>query len=67
MAGTGKSIIARTMAQHLHTQNSLAGSFFFCRGVGDLGKDTTFVTTLAHQLANTSLPELSDSLKDLVY
>lgn len=66
MAGTGKSTIARSMAHYLHAQDSLAGSFFFCRGVGDLAKATTFVTTLAHQLAHTSLPGLSVSLKDLV-
>lgn len=66
MAGTGKSTIARNMARQLCTQQKLAGSFFFSRGVGDLGKATKFVSTLAHQLANMSAPGTSPSVKELV-
>ncbi|KAL9045426.1 MAG: hypothetical protein Q9214_001526 [Letrouitia sp. 1 TL-2023] len=53
MAGTGKSTIARTIAANLDNTGSLGANFFFSRGVGDLGHAGRFVTTLAHQLANT--------------
>lgn len=66
MAGTGKSTIAQTMADKLHTQNKLAGSFFFSRGVGSLSKAANFVTTLAHQLACFSPPRASPAFKELV-
>ena len=52
MAGTGKSTIARTIAHRFHEQNSLGASFFFSRGAGDLGHAASFVSTLAHQLAD---------------
>ena len=61
MAGTGKSTIARTVAHSFHDQKSLGASFFFSRGVGDLGNATRFVGTLARQLAN-----ISPSLKDYI-
>lgn len=66
MAGTGKSTIARTMAEKLYTQKNLAGSFFFSRGVGSLSKAANFVTTLAHQLACFSPPDTSPSFKELI-
>ena len=66
MAGTGKSTIARTMADSLSTQKKLAGNFFFCRGAGDMGRASTFVTTLARQLASIPWPEASPSFKELV-
>ena len=66
MAGTGKSTIARTMAQFLNTQKRLAGNFFFCRGAGDIGRASAFVSTLAHQLASISLPGVSPSAKELI-
>ena len=52
MAGTGKSTVARTIAADLHGRNNLGVSFFFSRGVGDLGHAARFVTTLARQLAD---------------
>src|SRR6266536_3449036 len=54
MAGTGKSTIARTVAQTFHDQGRLGASFFFSRGGGDLAKADRFFTTLAVQLANVS-------------
>ena len=65
MAGTGKSTIARTVADELYTKHRLAGSFFF-RRAGKLRKANSFVTTLAHQLAVTPRPGISPSLKELV-
>ena len=52
MAGTGKSTIARTIAYKFYEQKSLGASFFFSRGAGDLGHAASFVSTLAHQLAD---------------
>ena len=65
MAGTGKSTIARTVADELYTNHRLAGSFFF-RRAGKLSKANNFVTTLAHQLAVTPRPAISPSFKELV-
>ena len=65
MAGTGKSTIARTVAQELYTDHRLAGSFFF-RRAGKLSKASNFVTTLAHQLAVIPRPDTSPSFKELI-
>lgn len=51
MAGTGKSTIARSIACAFADQKGLGASFFFSRGVGDLGRADRFVSTLAHQIA----------------
>ena len=65
MAGTGKSTVARTVADELYNSHRLAGSFFF-RRAGKLSKANSFVTTLAHQLAVTPRPGISPPLKELV-
>lgn len=52
MAGTGKSTIARTIADNLARQKQLGASFFFSRGGGDLGNARKFFTTIAVQLAS---------------
>ena len=57
MAGTGKSTIARTIANEFHNNDRLGASFFFSRGQGDLGRAAKFFTTLAFQLTKT-LPEV---------
>ena len=54
MAGTGKSTIARTVAQSFRSHNSLGASFFFSRGTGDLGNAARFVSSIAYQLAGMS-------------
>jgi hypothetical protein len=51
LAGTGKSTISRTVADVLHQQGLLAGSFFFKRGEGDRAHGKRFFLTIAHQLA----------------
>ncbi|KAM3084413.1 hypothetical protein ACMFMG_001482 [Clarireedia jacksonii] len=51
MAGTGKSTIARTVAQNLLDKKQLGANFFFSRGGGDAGNARKFVTTIAVQLA----------------
>ncbi|RVD88963.1 uncharacterized protein DFL_003126 [Arthrobotrys flagrans] len=56
MAGTGKSTIARTVANELAHKGHLVASFFFSRGGGDLSHAGKFVTTIAIQLANMLKP-----------
>jgi hypothetical protein len=50
MAGTGKSTIARTVAQSFADQGHLGASFFFKKGEGDRGNATRFFTTIATDL-----------------
>lgn len=51
MAGTGKSTIARTIADRFAKEGQLGASFFFSRGRGDLGNAGKFLTTIAAQFA----------------
>ena len=51
MAGTGKSTIARTIAQTFSDQGRLGASFFFKRGEGERGSATRFFTTIVAELA----------------
>ncbi|KAI9764351.1 MAG: hypothetical protein M1840_008489 [Geoglossum simile] len=50
MAGTGKSTIARTVAQSFANQGQLGASFFFKKGEGEHGHATRFFTTIARDL-----------------
>lgn len=52
MAGTGKSTIARTIAQEYHDRKRLGASFFFSKGVEDRSHAGMFFTTIAIQLAH---------------
>ena len=62
MAGTGKSTIARTVADKCAKQQQLGASFFFARGDEEyLAKSDKFFTTLAAQLAST-IPGLKPSI-----
>lgn len=65
MAGTGKSTIARTVAQKFLDQKRLRASFFFSRGTGDLGHAGKFVTTVAYQLAR-SCPLLTQNICEAI-
>jgi len=65
MAGTGKSTIARTVAQELAEKKRLAASFFFTRGKKDISHSRMFFTTIAAQLAN-SLPVLRAFISDAI-
>ncbi|EUC43266.1 hypothetical protein COCMIDRAFT_7303 [Bipolaris oryzae ATCC 44560] len=51
MAGTGKSTIARTIAQLLDSNGQLGASFFFKQGEGERGNASRFFTTIATDLA----------------
>lgn len=50
MAGTGKSTIARTVAQSFAGQQQLGASFFFSKGEGERGNASRFFTTIARDL-----------------
>jgi hypothetical protein len=63
LAGTGKSTIARTVAQRLFAKARLGASFFFSRGGGDVGHAGKFVTSIAWQLAN-SIPSFSEQVSN---
>src|SRR5277367_6209990 len=52
MAGTGKSTIARTIAQEYYNRKRLGASFFFSRGVEDRSHAGKLFTTIAVQLAH---------------
>ena len=54
MAGTGKSTIARTMAEHFASENRLVANFFFSKGKGDCGHARHFFSTIAVQMARAS-------------
>jgi hypothetical protein len=49
-AGTGKSTISWTLAQHLDDEGRLGGSFFFKRGEGDRGNASRFFSTITRGL-----------------
>lgn len=51
MAGTGKSIISRTVAQSFVVKGQLGASFFFKRGESDRGNASRVFTTVTRQLA----------------
>lgn len=51
MAGTGKSTIARTIAETFASHGQLGASFFFKRGEGERGNASRFFTTIATYLA----------------
>jgi hypothetical protein len=50
MAGTGKSTIARTIAQSFADCGQLGASFFFKKGEGERGNASRFFTTIAVEL-----------------
>jgi hypothetical protein len=50
MAGTGKSTIARTVAELFARHSQLGASFFFKKGEGERGNASRFFTTIATDL-----------------
>ncbi|KIM75330.1 hypothetical protein PILCRDRAFT_53529, partial [Piloderma croceum F 1598] len=50
-AGSGKSAVAQTIAEHCNDNRRLAASFFFFRGSGYRSKFERFIPTLAYQLS----------------
>jgi hypothetical protein len=64
-AGTGKSTIARTVAQSFSDNDQLGASFFFKKGEADRGNATKFFTTIATQLCRR-LPRLHAGIKKAI-
>jgi hypothetical protein len=62
MAGTGKSTIARTVAELFAKQRLLGASFFFKRGEGERGNAKRFFTTIATDLM-IRVPEIRPSIR----
>jgi len=65
IAGTGKSTIARTVADKLADEDQLGASFFFSTGGGDRGSAGKVMTTIAFQLTKVS-SDLKRSICDAV-
>lgn len=65
MAGTGKSTIARTIAQTLKDNGRLGASFFFKRGEQDRGGARRFISTIARQLM-TRKQQLASSVTEAI-
>jgi hypothetical protein len=70
MAGTGKSTIARTVAQTFSNCGQLGASFFFKKGEGERGNASRFFTTMAIDLATHEsgmLPGIRKALNEDPY
>lgn len=61
VAGTGKSTIARTLAQSFHDHGVLGASFFFKRSHSERGNADMFFSTIAVQLAQL-VPGMADAM-----
>ncbi|KAL0944803.1 vegetative incompatibility protein het-e-1 [Colletotrichum truncatum] len=61
-AGTGKSTIARTVADFLYENNRLAAGYFFKRGEKGRNDTARFFPTIAMQLVDT-IPHFKNSLR----
>jgi hypothetical protein len=51
LAGTGKTTVARTIADRAHTQGCLAAAFFFSRNIAATRAPAAIIPTLVYQLA----------------
>ncbi|EUC40168.1 hypothetical protein COCMIDRAFT_41455 [Bipolaris oryzae ATCC 44560] len=65
LAGTGKSTVARTVADSYSANQRLAASFFFSRGGGDVSHAGMFVTSMAVQLAD-NIPASRYHIRDAI-
>jgi hypothetical protein len=66
MAGTGKSTIARTVAQGFKERGLLGASFFFKRGEADRGTASYLITSIVGQLVTRHrqlVPEVLSAIK----
>ncbi|KAE8311019.1 hypothetical protein BDV41DRAFT_357646 [Aspergillus transmontanensis] len=67
MAGTGKSTIARTVAQSFKEQGLLGATFFFKRGEADRGNAKYLISTIIRQLVTSHrglVPYILNSIKE---
>jgi hypothetical protein len=51
LAGTGKSAVARTIADHAQEQGRLAATFFFSRNSADTREPSAIIPTIVYQMA----------------
>jgi NACHT domain len=65
MAGTGKSTIARTIADQCASKGQLAASFFFSKGSGERRHARHFFSTIAVQMTRT-LPSVQTYIYEAV-
>ena len=65
MAGTGKSTIARTVAEDFDADGLLGASFFFKRGEGERGNASRFFTTITLDLVH-KVPALVPYVKSAI-
>lgn len=65
VAGTGKSTIARTVAQTLQDHGLLGASFFFKRSHGERGNADLFFATIAAQLALV-IPHVGSTIAEVL-
>jgi hypothetical protein len=65
IAGTGKSTVARTIAEMCHNRGHLGASFFFSRGGGELARADRLFTSIAWQLA-TKIPRIKQYICEAV-
>ncbi|KAK6500105.1 hypothetical protein TWF481_010463 [Arthrobotrys musiformis] len=65
MAGTGKSTIARTLAQNFEEDGLLGASFFFKRGESDRGNASRLFTTIATQFLSR-IPDLIPHIRTAI-
>ncbi|PIG89297.1 hypothetical protein AARAC_010795 [Aspergillus arachidicola] len=67
MAGTGKSTIARTVAQSFDDKGHLGASFFFKRGEADRDNAKYLISTITRQLVNRHrqlAPDVLNAIKN---
>ena len=64
-AGSGKSAVSQTIAQHYDDKGRLLASFFFLRGAGDRSIITRLIPTLAYQLS-ISMPATARLIRDVL-
>ncbi|KAB8069647.1 hypothetical protein BDV29DRAFT_161212 [Aspergillus leporis] len=65
MAGTGKSIITRTIARSFKRNDILGASFFLKRGEGDRGSATKCFSTIVKQLA-VHIPQIITGIQKAI-
>ncbi|KAJ5701221.1 quinon protein alcohol dehydrogenase-like superfamily [Penicillium malachiteum] len=65
MAGTGKSTIARAVAQSFKEKEKLGATFFFGQGEADRGNAKLLIPTIAKQLMN-STPQLAPFIMEAI-
>lgn len=64
-AGSGKSMVARAIAERYHEKERLAGSFFFSRGYSEQENTAKLITTIAYRLG-TYHSAVAESIRQIL-